>query len=107
MKKQRRKGRTSSAVELLDRMIGKSPATRRVVANATINARVSQLIYDARKEADMTQQQLAKLIGTTQSVIARLEDADYQGHSLNMLQRIATALNKHLQISFSEVKRAA
>ena len=36
------------------------------------------------------QKKLAKLVGTTQSVIARLEDADYQGHSLNMLGRIAT-----------------
>jgi predicted transcriptional regulator len=41
---------------------------------------------------------LADLIGTKQSVIARLEDADYEGHSLTMLQRIATALHQRLEI---------
>ena len=40
----------------------------------------------------ITQRQLAKKVGTTASVICRLEDADYQGHSLAMLRRIAAAL---------------
>ena len=44
--------------------------------------------------------QLAKLIGTKQPVIARLEDADYEGHSLSMLQRIAEALDQRLEVSF-------
>ena len=35
---------------------------------------------------------------TTQSVISRLEDADYDGHSLSMLNRIAKALNRQVQI---------
>ena len=35
---------------------------------------------------------------TTQSVISRLEDADYEGHSLSMLNRIAKALNRQVQI---------
>jgi transcriptional regulator with XRE-family HTH domain len=43
---------------------------------------------------------LAKRVGTTQSVISRLEDADYEGHSLEMLQRIAKAVNKRLEIRF-------
>ncbi len=34
---------------------------------------------------------------TTQPVIARLEQADYEGHSLPML-RIAKALNRHLEL---------
>lgn len=45
------------------------------------------------------QTQLARLIGTSQPTIARLEDADYQGHSLSMLQRIAAALHRPLVIS--------
>jgi transcriptional regulator with XRE-family HTH domain len=42
---------------------------------------------------------LARLIGTSQPTIARLEDADYEGHSLSMLQRIAAALHRPLVIS--------
>ena len=44
-------------------------------------------------------------MGTTQSVISRLEDADYEGHSLSMLQRIATALRMRLKVSL--VREAA
>jgi hypothetical protein len=48
---------------------------------------------------------LAKLVGTTASVICRLEDADYEGHSLAMLNRIAGALNKRVKIEFVAVSR--
>jgi ribosome-binding protein aMBF1 (putative translation factor) len=56
------------------------------------------MIYDARNRAGLTQQQLAALIGTKQSVVARLEDAYYEGRSLTMLQRIATTLHQRLKI---------
>ena len=38
--------------------------------------------------AGLSQKELAALIGTTQSVISRLEDSDYGGRSLTMLERI-------------------
>jgi transcriptional regulator with XRE-family HTH domain len=41
---------------------------------------------------------LAERVDTTQSVISRLEDADYEGHSLSMLNRIAKALNQHVRV---------
>ncbi len=44
-----------------------------------------------RLRAGLAQRQLADLIGTTASAICRLEDADYEGHSLAMLNRIAAA----------------
>jgi hypothetical protein len=37
-------------------------------------------------------------VGTTQSVISRLEDADYEGHSLAMLRRIARAVGYVVQV---------
>ncbi len=58
------------------------------------------MIFDARTRAGLTQTQLAELIDTKQPVIARLEDADYEGHSLSMLQRIAEALGQRLEVSF-------
>ena len=96
----RRKEKTSDAVEVLDRMMGTDPEMHRLVAEARVNAEVAQLIYGVRTRAKLTQKELAELIGSTQSVIARLEDADYEGHSLSMLQRIASALNKRLEIRF-------
>ncbi len=66
---------------------------------------VARKIYRIRKRAGLTQQQLAKLVSTTTSVISRLEDADYEGHSLTMLHRIAAALDKRLEVRFVSVGR--
>ena len=59
-----------------------------------------------RTAGGLTQRQLAKLVGTTASVICRLEDADYEGHSLAMLNRIAAALNKRVKIEFVPAPRS-
>ncbi|MCH8047287.1 MAG: XRE family transcriptional regulator [Planctomycetes bacterium] len=58
------------------------------------------MIYDARTAAQLTQSQLAEKVGTTQSVISQLEDADYEGHSLSMLRRVAAALDQRIEIRF-------
>ena len=44
------------------------------------------------------QTELAKKVGTTQSVIARLEDAEYTGYSLTMLERIAAVCGVALKL---------
>jgi hypothetical protein len=47
------------------------------------------------------------LIGTTASVICRLEDADYEGHSLAILRRVAAAMNQRIEIRFVPIPRPA
>ena len=92
---------TSDAVKILERMfVGSHPARREAADKAFEDAIVSQLIYKARIKAKLTQKQLADLIGSDQAVISRLEDADYEGHSLSMLRRIARVLGKRLDIRF-------
>jgi len=91
---------TTDAVTILDRMAGANPRLRQLAEEARINAAVAQLIYAARTKAGLSQADLAGRIGTKQSVISRLEDADYEGHSLTMLQRIAAALGQCLEIRF-------
>ena len=97
----------SDALAILDRMAGDSPELRRLTEEARTNATVAQLIYAARMKAGLSQAQLAERIGTKQSVISRLEDADYEGHSLNMLQRIASALGQCLEIRFLSPSKAS
>ena len=63
------------------------------------------MIHAARTQAALTQQELAERIGTRQPVIARLEDADYAGHSLSMLHRVAAAPGKSLEIGLLPSKR--
>ena len=92
--------KTKDALKIIDRMIGYDHELCNLVEEATLNAHVAQLIYDARTAANLTQTELATLVGTSQSAIARLEAADYDDHSLSMLQRVAAALKKKIQISF-------
>jgi len=84
---------------LRKRYIGDDPKALAELARERVNMEVGQQIYDARKRAGLNQKQLAQLVGTTQSVISRLEDADYGGHSVKMLVRIAKALGQQLKVS--------
>ena len=99
--------KTTDAVKILDRMMAGNGQLRQLANEAVVNAEVAQLIFDVRTKAKLTQKQLAEVVGTTQSVIARLEDADYEGHSLSMLQRIAAAVNKRLEVRFVSNSRKA
>src|SRR4051794_29327277 len=85
---------------LRDRYVGKSPEAIARYEQGLADMDVAQAVYDLRIEAGLTQRQLAKKVGTTASVICRLEDADYEGHSLAMLKRIAAAVGKRVQTRF-------
>lgn len=84
--------KTKDALKLLKGVTGNAEIVNAGISQARINFEVAQMIYDARTKAGLSQSQLAERIGTKQPVIARLEDADYEGHSMTMLQRIAAAL---------------
>ena len=90
--------KTNNAIKILDKMTSSDAELKAIIAEESINAEVAQLIYAARTKAGLTQKQLGELIGTKQPVIARLEDANYEGHSLSMLQKIAHALNQKVVI---------
>jgi len=92
--------KTRNALKILERVTGNSESIKAGIAQAKINLEVAQMIYDARTKAGLSQSQLATLIGSRQPVIARLEDADYEGHSLTMLHRIAAALDQRLELRF-------
>ena len=96
------------AVEILHRRFyrGKTARLKNLEA-ARANDEVARKIHELRSAAGLTQTQLARLIGTTASVICRLEDADYEGHSLVMLRRIAGALNQRIEIRFVPIRRSA
>jgi DNA-binding XRE family transcriptional regulator len=101
-----RKKSTSDVLQYAyNRYIGDKPEQVAAYDEELANAELAQKIYDLRTKAGLTQRQLAKLVGTTASVICRLEDADYEGHSLAMLRRIAAALDKRVEICFLPAKR--
>jgi ribosome-binding protein aMBF1 (putative translation factor) len=97
---------TTDAVEILHRLFVKDdPERLAALEEDREKLQIAGQIYDLRTQAGLSQAALAKLVGTTQSVISRLEDADYDGHSLKMLRRIARALNCRLDVSFVREER--
>jgi ribosome-binding protein aMBF1 (putative translation factor) len=96
---------TTDAIEIMAHMAGNDPRRQRQLEEEQANREVASQIYQLREKAGLSQAQLAKRVGTTQSVISRLEDADYEGHSLAMLTRIAAAVEKRVEIRFVPIKR--
>jgi ribosome-binding protein aMBF1 (putative translation factor) len=92
---------------LMEEWLRRDPEFRALVEKARVTAQIAQLVYDARHKAGLTQRQLADLVGTTQSVIARLESDDYDGHSLAMLRRIADATGLALEVRLVPRRRTA
>ena len=94
----RKKG-TTDALEIVDKLhVKDDPDRKAAIERERVKGDVAQMLYVLRTDAGLTQKELAELIETTQSVISRLEDADYEGHSLTMLRRIAKALDKTLTV---------
>jgi len=92
---------TKSAVEIMHRRYIKGNKRRlKYIEQEKERIEIAQKIYELRTKANLTQKQLAKLIGTRQSVISRLESAEYTGHTLKILNKIAEAVHCHVKIDF-------
>lgn len=91
---------TKNLPEVIHRRLASDPALAAAVEAERVSANIGAEIYEARTRAGLSQKGLAELVGMHQSAIARLEDADYGGHSLKTLQRIAFALGKRVQVAF-------
>lgn len=61
---------------------------------------LGQLIFDLRTRAGLSQRELAVRMETTQSVISRLEEGGGAKNRIDTLARVATALDRHLVLSF-------
>ena len=90
--------RTKNFDQVVRKLLANDKQLAADVEAESFNANIAMQIYEARIESGLTQKELAKAVGTTQSVISRLEDADYDGHSLGLLKRIALALGKTLTV---------
>ncbi len=75
----------------------KDPRWKEAYAEADIEVRLALQIAKARAKARLTQGQLAKAVGTTQSVISRIE-AGNQNLTVRTLSKIAAVLHTALII---------
>ncbi len=100
-----RKGRgTSDALEIMDRLWGNEPGFRAGVARERAKLHLGEKIRDAREAEGLTQAQLARQVGTTQSAIARLEAAEYTNFKLETILKITAALRGELRVQFPAVR---
>lgn len=104
-KKKRKKKLTTDAVEILyKRIVGENADMKALLAEAESEMDIAEQIYNLRTEAGLSQKELADKLDTSASVICRLEDADYEGHSLSMLRRIAAVVDKRVKVSFVPIE---
>ncbi|MBW2670880.1 MAG: helix-turn-helix domain-containing protein [Deltaproteobacteria bacterium] len=59
-----------------------------------------------RKDAGLSQKELAVKVGTSQQQISRLESPSYEGHSLSMLRRVAEVLGATVHIEIQREDRS-
>jgi ribosome-binding protein aMBF1 (putative translation factor) len=92
------KPKSDALHELYNELVGNDPRKQVEYEEGLVSVKAAQLLYDMRTAAGLSQRELAKRVGTTASVICRLEDADYSGHTLQMLNRIASALGRRIEL---------
>jgi ribosome-binding protein aMBF1 (putative translation factor) len=94
-----KKKSTRDAVEILHRhFVENNPAVQEALHAERANHRIAKAIAELRRKLGLSQQKFADLVGTTASVICRLENADYEGHSTSMLEKIAAAVEHKVEL---------
>lgn len=83
---------------LTEKLLKQDPSLKEEFEKADRAWDIAFQMYDLRKKSGLTQTQLAKLVGTRQSNIARIESADYTGYTLKTLEKVAKALKARLEI---------
>lgn len=88
----------------LDRQL-KDPAFAARLKRAGEAWDVALQISALREKAGLSQKDLAKLLGTSQQQISRLESPGYEGHSLSMLRRVAGVLGARVRVVFEPTEK--
>lgn len=97
----KRSKKTKDAVAILHkRYVKGDPARIAAIAEEKQKIQIAEQIYQLRKKAGLTQKELAEMVGTTQSVISRLEHTDYNCERIDTLQKLASALHCRLEVTF-------
>jgi DNA-binding XRE family transcriptional regulator len=85
----------------------RNPPLRARIDAAVARATIAVMVKRARTAAGLTQAQLAARAGTTQPVIARIENGKTFTTSLELLDRIARAFGGRLAVEFEGVRTKA
>jgi transcriptional regulator with XRE-family HTH domain len=86
--------------KVLAKELAEDPELEMLVEQQRLHSSIAREIYAARQSAEMTQKELAAAASMSQPGVARMEDADYEGHSVNALHKIAWVLGKKVVVEF-------
>jgi DNA-binding XRE family transcriptional regulator len=101
----KKNARTGRGTEILfDRFYKGRPRRIADLKRTRQELALGRKIRALRESRGLSQAQLARALGTQGPAISRIEDADYDGHSLRILRKIADYFDQHLVVSF-EPKR--
>jgi transcriptional regulator with XRE-family HTH domain len=93
--------KTSDALTILhDRYIKGDEGRLAAIETEREKIKIAEQVYALRAERGLTQKQLAEIMGTTQSVISRIESTDYESERIETLQKLANALQCRLEVRF-------
>lgn len=84
----------------LRRELFKDPGVKKAYEDLQPEFAIVQAIIDARVKKKISQEELAKRMGTGQAVISRLENANAKP-SLSLIKRLANALNLKVELHFT------
>ena len=94
-----KKKTTKDAVEILHRhFVEGNPAMEQALQEVRAERRIAEAIIDLRGKLGLSRKEFAVLVGTTALVIRQLEGADYEGNAMNMLERIAAAVQPKVEL---------
>ena len=78
----------------------KDPEFRKHYREERQSLKLAMKIIKLREKKGLSQQELAKLMGTSQQAISRIESGEYEGFTLKTLEKLAEATGTHLKIDF-------
>lgn len=92
--------KTKNALDIIKSRLKEDPKLQNAYFEEKKNYHIACKIREYRKRARFTQKQLAELIETKQSVISRLESAEYTGPSIAILKKISEVLHEPMESFF-------
>jgi len=82
----------------------KNPEFKKAWQDLDAEFSILESVIKARKKARLTQQELAKRMGTKQPALSRLEKGGFEKANIETLRKIANALNYKLIVRFEPKK---
>lgn len=91
----------------IDEALEADPRLARAVEDLVVEMKLEQQIVALREKRGLTQRQLAKLLGTSQPYVAKLESGRMRNLGVKTLVKCARALGASVSIRMEPMRRAA